>query len=152
MGKRKKKVAELFFFFFSAQFLNYIKVKITVTPNRSPCSAWRHKTCNVSFLWYSWTVSQPDSQPRGGWVRVERRGGGGGGECPPSASLLWSSGCRAAAPQCRTSSWAPLDPSSIWSSSPPPQLANRGSLPPTASPTGGVNLSLSLSTLTQRSL
>lgn len=118
--KKKKKVAELFFFFFSAQFLNYIKVKITVTPNRSPCSAWRHKTCNVSFLRYSWTVSQPDSQPMGGWVRVERRGGGGGGECPPSASLLWSSGCRAAAPQCRTSSWAPLDPSSIWSSPPPP--------------------------------
>lgn len=35
------------------------------------------------------------------------------GERPLSASLLWSSGCQAAAPQRSTSSWAPLDPPSL---------------------------------------
>lgn len=39
------------------------------------------------------------------------------GEHPPSASLLWSFGCRAAAPQCSTSSRAPLDPPSVSRSS-----------------------------------
>lgn len=56
----------------------------------------------------------------------------GSGECPPSASLLWSSGCQAAVPQRSTSSWAPLDPPSAQLLQ---DMANHGSPPLTASPT-----------------
>lgn len=79
------------------------------------------------------SVSHPASQP------VSQSQWGGEGECPLSASLLWSSGCQAAAPQRSTSSWAPLDPPSVSQrkKAAPPRLANRGSPPHTASPTGG---------------
>lgn len=70
--------------------------------------------------------------------RQVSRSGVGEGECPLSASLLWSSGCQAAAPQRSTSSRAPLDPPSVWQrKAAPPRLANHGSPPHTASPMGG---------------
>lgn len=47
-----------------------------------------------------------------GWSASQSESGGEG-ERPPSASLLWSSRCQAAAPQRSTSSWAPLDPPSV---------------------------------------
>lgn len=63
---------------------------------------------------------------------------GGEGEHPLSASLLWSFGCQAAAPQHSTSSWAPLDPPLVsQEKAAPPRLANHGSPPHTAFPTGG---------------
>lgn len=56
-------------------------------------------------------VSDPAGQSTG--QSASQSKSGGEGERPPSASLLWSSRCQAAAPQRSTSSWAPLDPPSV---------------------------------------
>lgn len=101
-------------------------------------------------------ASQPASQS------VGESEWGGEGECPMSASLLWSSGCQAAAPQRSTSSWAPLDPPSVWQESGSSKtgqsrfsathgISNGGGGPPPLDP-AVILPSPSLSSLTQRSL
>lgn len=87
--------------------LNYINVIITVTPKIVILALFGgSRLCSVSGLWHPLDSQSGQSVVESEWGEV--------GECPLSASLLWSSGCRAAAPQRSTSSWAPLDRLSVW--------------------------------------
>lgn len=80
---------------------------ITVTPKIVILALFGgSRLCSVSGLWHPLDSQSGQSVVESEWGEV--------GECPLSASLLWSSGCRAAAPQRSTSSWAPLDRLSVW--------------------------------------
>lgn len=144
----EKNCSQLFFFFLLWTISKWISLLLQML-SLVLFGGTRLATSAVSDT--RWPVSQ--SMGESEW--------GGEWECPLSASLLWSSGCQAAAPQRSTSSWAPLDPLSVWQEmgssktgqsrfSATQGISNRD--PPPLDPAVVLPSPPSLSSLTQRSL